>query len=121
MSVTLVGPHEPLLATVKRQNMVWFGHVTRHESLCKIVLHEHARGRSTSCGKTGQGNDDDDDDDAIDLFCCVCLYNMLTSNLSECLCPAGISKDHCNMQFSVFVLDKRFNKGLHSQVFFLQF
>ncbi|KAH3694190.1 hypothetical protein DPMN_081630 [Dreissena polymorpha] len=44
MTATLVGPHEP----VNRQNLAWFGHVTRNESLCKAVLHGHARGTSTS-------------------------------------------------------------------------
>ena len=34
----LVGPHEPLLATVKRQKLAWFGHVTRHDSFSKTVL-----------------------------------------------------------------------------------
>ena len=29
----LVGPQEPLLATVKRRKRAWFGHVTRHDSL----------------------------------------------------------------------------------------
>jgi hypothetical protein len=34
----LVGPQEPLLATVKRRKLAWFGHVTRHNSLCKAIL-----------------------------------------------------------------------------------
>ena len=34
----LVGPQEPLLATVKRRKLAWFGHVTRHDSLCKTIL-----------------------------------------------------------------------------------
>ena len=29
----LVGPREPLLATVKKRELAWFGHVTRHDSL----------------------------------------------------------------------------------------
>jgi hypothetical protein len=33
-----VGPQEPLLATVKRRKLAWFGHVTRHNSLCKTIL-----------------------------------------------------------------------------------
>ena len=33
-----VGPQEPLLATVKRQELAWFGHVTHHNSLSKTVL-----------------------------------------------------------------------------------
>ena len=33
-----VGPQEPLLATVKRRKLAFYGHVTRHSSLCKTVL-----------------------------------------------------------------------------------
>ena len=33
--IFLVGPQEPLLATVKRQKLAWFGHVTCHDSLAK--------------------------------------------------------------------------------------
>ena len=35
---SLVGPHEPLLATVKRQKHAWFAHVTRHDSLSTTIL-----------------------------------------------------------------------------------
>ena len=35
---SLAGPQEPLLATVKRRKLTWFGHVTRHNSLPKTVL-----------------------------------------------------------------------------------
>ena len=34
----LVGPQEPLLETVKRRKLEWFGHVTRHDSLSKTIL-----------------------------------------------------------------------------------
>ena len=34
----LVSPQEPLLATVKRRKLEWFGHVTRHDSLYKTIL-----------------------------------------------------------------------------------
>ena len=34
----LVGPQEPLLATVKRRKLAWFGHVTRHDSLSRTIL-----------------------------------------------------------------------------------
>ena len=34
----LAGPQEPLLATVKRRKLSWFGHVTRHNSLPKTIL-----------------------------------------------------------------------------------
>lgn len=35
---SLVGPQEPLLATVKRRKLAWFGHVTRHNTLSKNIL-----------------------------------------------------------------------------------
>jgi hypothetical protein len=34
----LAGPQEPLLATVKRRKLSWYGHVTRHQSLAKTIL-----------------------------------------------------------------------------------
>ena len=34
----LVGPQQPLLATVKRRKLAWFGHLTRHNSLSKTIL-----------------------------------------------------------------------------------
>ncbi|XP_076456851.1 uncharacterized protein LOC143291108 [Babylonia areolata] len=34
----LVGPQEPLLATVKQWKMAWFGHVIRHNTLSKTIL-----------------------------------------------------------------------------------
>ena len=34
----LLGPQESLLATIKRLQLVWFGHVTRHDSLSKTIL-----------------------------------------------------------------------------------
>ena len=34
----LVGPQEPLLATVKRWKLAWFGHITRHDSLSKTIF-----------------------------------------------------------------------------------
>ena len=35
----LVGSQEPPLATVKRRKLARFGHVTRHDSLSKTILH----------------------------------------------------------------------------------
>ena len=32
------GPQEPLLATVKKRKLAWFGHVTCHHSLSKTIL-----------------------------------------------------------------------------------
>ena len=34
----LVGPQEPLLATVKRRKLQWYGHVSRHDTLSKTIL-----------------------------------------------------------------------------------
>ena len=34
----LVGPQEPLLATVKRRKLGWFSQITRHDSLPKTIL-----------------------------------------------------------------------------------
>ena len=34
----LAGPHEPLLATVKRRKLGWFGHTTRCNGLSKTIL-----------------------------------------------------------------------------------
>ena len=34
----LVDSQEPLLATVQGRKLVWFGHVTRHDSLFKTIL-----------------------------------------------------------------------------------
>ena len=34
----LVGPQEPLLATVKRRKLAWFGHVTHHDSLSTTIF-----------------------------------------------------------------------------------
>ncbi|PIK33493.1 endonuclease-reverse transcriptase [Apostichopus japonicus] len=34
----LVGPYVPLLSTVKRRKLAWFGHVTRHDSMSEVIL-----------------------------------------------------------------------------------
>jgi hypothetical protein len=40
----LVGPQEPLLATVKRRKLAWFGHVTHHNTLSKTILQGTLKG-----------------------------------------------------------------------------
>ena len=50
----LLGPQEPLLATVERQKIAWFRHVTRHDSLSKTILQGtleggRRRGRQRKC------------------------------------------------------------------------
>ena len=34
----LAGPQEPFLAIVKRRELAWFGHFTRHDSLSRTIL-----------------------------------------------------------------------------------
>ena len=36
----LVGPQESLLATVKRRELAWFEHVTRHNCRSKTILQD---------------------------------------------------------------------------------
>ena len=45
----LVGPQERLLAMVKRRKLAWFGHVTRHDSLSKTILHGTFEGGQRKC------------------------------------------------------------------------
>ena len=40
----LAGPQEPLLATVKRRKMMWFGHATRHNALANTILQGTLKG-----------------------------------------------------------------------------
>ena len=40
----LVGPQEPVLSTAKRRKLAWFGHVTRHDSLSRIILQGTLKG-----------------------------------------------------------------------------
>ena len=40
----LVGPQEPLLATVERRKLAWFRRVTRHESLSRSILQDTLEG-----------------------------------------------------------------------------
>ena len=49
-----VDPQKPLLATVKRRKLAWFGHITRHDSLPKTILQGtleggRRRGRQRKC------------------------------------------------------------------------
>ena len=49
----LVSPQEPILAVVKRRELAWLGHVTRHDSLFKTILQgtmeSGRRGRQRKC------------------------------------------------------------------------
>lgn len=42
--VNYAGDQEPLLATVKRHKISWYGHTTRHDSLSKTILQGTVRG-----------------------------------------------------------------------------
>ena len=44
-----VGPSEPLLATVRRQKLPWFRHVTCHDSLSKTILRGTLEGGRCHC------------------------------------------------------------------------
>ena len=51
---SLVGPKEPLLPTVKREKLAWFGNVTFHDSLPRIIFQGileggRRRGRQSKC------------------------------------------------------------------------
>ena len=46
---SLVGPEEPLLATVKRRKLAWFGHVTLYDSLSKTILQDTLEGGRCRC------------------------------------------------------------------------
>ena len=43
----LVGPQEPLLVTVERRNLSWFGPVTRRDNLSKTILQGTSGGWAT--------------------------------------------------------------------------
>ena len=52
--MTPVLPQEPLVATVMRMKLAWFGHVTRHDRLSKTILQGtfavgRRRGRQRNC------------------------------------------------------------------------
>lgn len=38
-----VDGEESLLVTIKRRNMLWFDHVTRHQSLCKTLMQDSVK------------------------------------------------------------------------------
>ena len=39
-----IGPHEDLLAIVKRRKLQWYGHVSRSSGLAKTILHGTVQG-----------------------------------------------------------------------------
>lgn len=47
---SLTGPQEPLLATVKRRKLTWFGHAIRHDSLSNTII----QGTIEGCRKRGR-------------------------------------------------------------------
>lgn len=54
---SFVGHQEPLLATVKREKMAWFGHITRHDSLCKTIMQGTVEGGGRSGRQRKNGLD----------------------------------------------------------------
>ena len=36
--IDLIGNYEPLLQTIKLRKLKWFGHISRHDHLCKIIM-----------------------------------------------------------------------------------
>ncbi|KAH3735122.1 hypothetical protein DPMN_041584 [Dreissena polymorpha] len=83
MTAILVGPHEP----VNRQNLAWFGHVTRNESLCKAVLHGHARGKSTSMPSEEQ----------LDGQCETLIFSSHGRNILSSTQQTWLKVDFCNV------------------------
>ena len=54
--VNFVGPQKPLLSTVKRRKLQWYGHVTRDNNLAKTILQGTVGGGDTVgvSGKPGK-------------------------------------------------------------------
>ena len=77
---------EPLLATIKRQQLAWFGHVTRHDSLSKTSLQDtlevgRRRGRQSKLMLDGQRQRVD-----IPAHAGTAHYGLLEKRLEEDLC-----------------------------------
>ena len=36
--IEIIGNFEPLLQTIKRHKLKWFGHISRHDNLCKTIM-----------------------------------------------------------------------------------
>ncbi|GFR77564.1 endonuclease-reverse transcriptase [Elysia marginata] len=71
--VAYVGPQEPLLATVKRRKLAWFGHVTRHDSLSKTIL------QGTVEGKRRRGRQKKAWCDSIKEWTGMAMYELVRS------------------------------------------
>ena len=69
----LVGKQEPLLATIKRRKLAWFGHVTRHDGLCKTVL------QGTVEGERGRGRPRKTWTDNVKDWTAMRLHELLTA------------------------------------------
>ena len=82
--IFLAGPREPLLATVKREKLAWFGHVTRHDSLSKIIVQGISEGgrrrdRQKKCWM-------DNVKEWTSLLCQTCSQRPPRKRLEENLC-----------------------------------
>ena len=36
--IELIGNYEPLLQTIKRRKLKWFGYISRHDHFCKTIM-----------------------------------------------------------------------------------
>ena len=48
---TLIGTFEPLLQTIRRRKLKWFGHTSRHNSITKIILQGMVEGSRKEVGR----------------------------------------------------------------------
>ena len=79
-----MGPQEPLLPTVNRRKLAWFGHVTRHDSLLETILQGtledgRRRGRQANVGWTTSKN-------GHPCPCQIAHKGLLQKTLEEDLC-----------------------------------
>ena len=42
--IETIGNYEPLLQTIKRRKLKWFGHISRHDNLCKTFMQRAVEG-----------------------------------------------------------------------------
>ena len=50
-----IGKYEPLLGTIKRRMLKYFGHICRYENLAKTILHGKIEGTYQTLVKIGRG------------------------------------------------------------------
>ncbi|GFR83852.1 endonuclease-reverse transcriptase [Elysia marginata] len=97
--VAYVGPQEPLLATVKRRKLAWFGHVTRHDSLSKTIL------QGTVEGKRRRGRQKKAWCDNIKEWTALVMYELVSTAAPHQRCstpPAVFPNAICLVSFTAF-------------------